>query len=194
MLKFVWVIYMSKNEKPHNRFAELRKEKGLTLQQVADAIGVGNNTISRYETGKREPKLETWLKLADFFDVPVTYLQGFDVSKIVSKSNVYGQSLMRILDFENNKTNLTNAEQDELTIAIGNLLGFITNILPYANANCDSETRKKNLKEFYKLIGNLSYVLLGKKPLISSGVPTFCPGNQKELLQVLNKINGLFVD
>ncbi len=194
MLKFVWVIYMSKNEKPHNRIAELRKEKGLTLQQVADAIGVGNNTISRYETGKREPKLETWLKLADFFDVPVTYLQGFDVSKIVSKSNVYGQSLMRILDFENNKTNLTNAEQDELTIAIGNLLGFITNILPYANANCDSETRKKNLKEFYKLIGNLSYVLLGKKPLISSGVPTFCPGNQKELLQVLNKINGLFVD
>ncbi|KRN59477.1 MULTISPECIES: helix-turn-helix domain-containing protein [Limosilactobacillus] len=185
---------MSKNEKPHNRIAELRKEKGLTLQQVADAIGVGNNTISRYETGKREPKLETWLKLADFFDVPVTYLQGFDVSKIVSKSNVYGQSLMRILDFENNKTNLTNAEQDELTIAIGNLLGFITNILPYANANCDSETRKKNLKEFYKLIGNLSYVLLGKKPLISSGVPTFCPGNQKELLQVLNKINGLFVD
>ncbi|WP_283576459.1 helix-turn-helix domain-containing protein [Limosilactobacillus oris] len=185
---------MSKNEKPHNRIAELRKGKGLTLQQVADAIGVGNNTISRYETGKREPKLETWLKLADFFDVPVTYLQGFDVSKIVSKSNVYGQSLMRILDFENNKTNLTNAEQDELTIAIGNLLGFITNILPYANANCDSETRKKNLKEFYKLIGNLSYVLLGKKPLISSGVPTFCPGNQKELLQVLNKINGLFVD
>ena len=101
---------------------------------------------------------------------------------------------MRILDFENNKTNLTNAEQDELTIAIGNLLGFITNILTYANAHCDSETRKKNLKEFYKLIGNLSYVLLGKKPLISSGVPTFCPGNQKELLQVLNKINGLFVD
>ena len=67
---------MSENKKPHNRIAELRKEKGLTLQQVADAIGVGNNTISRYETGKREPKLETWLKLADFFGVSVSYLQG----------------------------------------------------------------------------------------------------------------------
>lgn len=82
MLKFVWVIYMSKNEKPHNRIAELRKEKGLTLQQVADAIGVGNNTISRYETGKREPKLETWLKLADFFGVSVSYLQGISNNRI----------------------------------------------------------------------------------------------------------------
>lgn len=69
---------MSKNEKPHNRIAELRKEKGLTLQQVADAIGVGNNTISRYENGKREPKLETWIKLAVFFGVSVSYLQGLD--------------------------------------------------------------------------------------------------------------------
>ncbi|WP_251574580.1 helix-turn-helix domain-containing protein [Limosilactobacillus agrestimuris] len=67
---------MFESKKPHNRIAELRKEKGLTLQQVADAIGVGNNTISRYENGKREPKLETWLKLASFFDVPVPYLQG----------------------------------------------------------------------------------------------------------------------
>lgn len=81
MLKFVWVIYMSKNEKPHNRIAELRKEKGLTLQQVAHAIGVGNNTISRYETGKREPKLETWVKLAMFFGVSVSYLQGLDESE-----------------------------------------------------------------------------------------------------------------
>lgn len=61
-----------------NRIKEVRKKKGLSLQQVADAVGVGNNTISRYETGKREPKLETWQALADFFDVSVPYLQGID--------------------------------------------------------------------------------------------------------------------
>lgn len=67
---------MSEQKKPINKIAELRKEKGLTLKQVGDAIGVGNNTISRYESGQREPKLETWKKLADFFDVSVEYLQG----------------------------------------------------------------------------------------------------------------------
>ncbi|MDU7064452.1 MAG: helix-turn-helix transcriptional regulator, partial [Lactobacillus paragasseri] len=34
-------------------------------------------TISQYERGKREPKLETWQKLADFFGVSVPYLQGY---------------------------------------------------------------------------------------------------------------------
>ena len=48
------------------------------MQQVADAVGLGNNTISRYETGKREPKLSTWQALADFFNVSVPYLQGID--------------------------------------------------------------------------------------------------------------------
>ena len=62
-----------------NRIKEVRKKKGLSLQQVADAVGVGNNTISRYETGKREPKLETWNKLADYFHVPVAYLKGYMV-------------------------------------------------------------------------------------------------------------------
>ena len=62
-----------------NRIKEVRKKKGLSLQQVADAVGLGNNTISRYETGKREPKLETWNKLADYFHVPVAYLKGYTV-------------------------------------------------------------------------------------------------------------------
>lgn len=69
-----------KEKKPHNRIAELRKDRGLTIQQVADGIGVSNGTISRYEKGTREPKLETWIKLADFFDVPVSYLQGLTIS------------------------------------------------------------------------------------------------------------------
>lgn len=59
-----------------NRLTELRKKRGYTLADVGKALGVGTNTISRYETGKREPKLETWQKLADFFGVSVQYLQG----------------------------------------------------------------------------------------------------------------------
>lgn len=59
-----------------NRLKQLRKEKGLSLEQVGKAVGLSTNTISRYETGKREPKLKTWQKLASFFNVPVDYLLG----------------------------------------------------------------------------------------------------------------------
>lgn len=63
-----------------NRLKELRQKNNLTLVELGKKVGLANNTLSQYETGKREPKLETWQKLADFFDVPVSYLQGFGLS------------------------------------------------------------------------------------------------------------------
>lgn len=59
-----------------NRIKQLRKKEKLTIQQVADALNLSNGTISRYEQGTREPKIETWQALADFFEVSVPYLQG----------------------------------------------------------------------------------------------------------------------
>ena len=60
-----------------NRIKELRQKNNLTLKELGQKVGLATNTISRYETGKREPKLETWQKLADYFNVSVPYLQGF---------------------------------------------------------------------------------------------------------------------
>lgn len=61
-----------------NRLKEIRKKKGYTLIAAATIAGITNNTLSQYETGKREPKLEMWQKLADIYGVSVPYLQGID--------------------------------------------------------------------------------------------------------------------
>lgn len=53
-----------------------RKERNLTMKEVGIAIGVGESTISQYETGKRQPDQKTLLKLADYFGVTVDYLLG----------------------------------------------------------------------------------------------------------------------
>lgn len=53
-----------------------RKERNLTMKEVGIAIGVGESTISQYETGKRQPDQQTLLKLADYFGVTVDYLLG----------------------------------------------------------------------------------------------------------------------
>lgn len=60
-----------------NRIKELRQAKGLSLRDMSEKINMSYITISQYERGKREPKLETWQKLADFFGVSVPYLQGY---------------------------------------------------------------------------------------------------------------------
>ena len=64
-----------------NRLKELRHEKNLTLKEVSSQLEKNNLKISpdalgKYERGDREPKLDTWQKLADFFNVPVDYLLG----------------------------------------------------------------------------------------------------------------------
>ena len=55
----------------------LRKEKGLSQQQLATELNLGNQTnISRWESGKFEPDIASLIKLADFFDVSIDYLVG----------------------------------------------------------------------------------------------------------------------
>lgn len=59
-----------------NRLRKLRQRKGLTLKELGEKVGLKDNTISQYETGKREPKLETWIRLSKALQVPLPYLQG----------------------------------------------------------------------------------------------------------------------
>lgn len=64
-----------------NRLKQLRKEKGLTLDEIQSKTGIKRGTYNNYENGVTEPKLETWQKLADFFNVPVDYLLGISKDK-----------------------------------------------------------------------------------------------------------------
>lgn len=59
-----------------NRLKQLRKEKGLSLDEIQNKTGIKRGTYNNYENGVTEPKLETWQKLANFFNVPVDYLLG----------------------------------------------------------------------------------------------------------------------
>lgn len=61
-----------------NRIRELRTERDLSLMQLEQDVGISYFTLRRYELGDTEPKLETWLKLADYFGVSVGYLQGIE--------------------------------------------------------------------------------------------------------------------
>jgi len=55
----------------HNRLEVLRVERGLSRQQLADAIGVNYQTVGYLERGDYSPSLELAFRLADFFGLPV---------------------------------------------------------------------------------------------------------------------------
>lgn len=58
------------------RLSQLRAEKGLTQKEVAIDLKIAQNTLSQYETGKREPDFDTLLRIARYFDVTIDYLLG----------------------------------------------------------------------------------------------------------------------
>ena len=56
------------------RLKEIRKQKGISQLKLALDLNMSQNTISRYETGEREPGINELIKIADYFNVSVDYL------------------------------------------------------------------------------------------------------------------------
>jgi len=63
------------------RLKKLRKESGLTLDQLSSQLGIARTTLSGYESGRREPNMETILRIADLFNVSIDWLFGRTNSK-----------------------------------------------------------------------------------------------------------------
>lgn len=77
------------------RIREEREKMSYTLQQLADILGIAQNTLHNYEHSKRFPNVEMLIKLADIFNCSIDYLVGrTDIrdpdgpSKVVNINNV----------------------------------------------------------------------------------------------------------
>lgn len=58
------------------RLRAARKEMGLTQTELAERLGISFVGVSQWESGKRNPKKETLVRLAAILDVPVSYFLG----------------------------------------------------------------------------------------------------------------------
>ena len=58
------------------RIRDLRVDHNYTQQQIADYLGVKQNTYSQYEIGVLNYPLDVVIKLADLYEVSVDYLLG----------------------------------------------------------------------------------------------------------------------
>jgi transcriptional regulator with XRE-family HTH domain len=71
------------------RLRQLRKEKSLTLQQVADALGVTRACVSKWETGRSEPDLGSIDAVGAIFGITASELLANDSFDTELKSRDY---------------------------------------------------------------------------------------------------------
>ncbi len=58
------------NQEKIGRFLkELRKQKGLTQEQIAEKFNVSNRTISRWENGYNMPDIDILIEISDYYEV-----------------------------------------------------------------------------------------------------------------------------
>lgn len=59
-----------------NLIKELRKQRGLSQNQLAKEINISKKTLADWENGRRNPNEYNYKKLSDFFDVPIDTLKA----------------------------------------------------------------------------------------------------------------------
>lgn len=59
----------------------LRIDNGYTQKQIAELLGISQNTYSQYEIGVLNYPIDALIKLADFYDVSIDYLLGRTATK-----------------------------------------------------------------------------------------------------------------
>lgn len=87
---------------------KLRKEKGLTQEQLAEQVHVSNRAVSRWENGYTMPDLSILVELADFYGVDIReIINGERKCEIVDKD--FKEKLGKVTEY----TQLKNEEKIE---------------------------------------------------------------------------------
>lgn len=97
----------------------LRQNYKISQQQLADVIGVSQQSINKYENHNIEPDIETLMKMADYFCVSVDYLIGHSDEHGADVSSISADEAKLI----NNFRSLTPKQRESIVLIIKNYLG-----------------------------------------------------------------------
>ena len=132
-----------------NRIKQLRLEQHKTQKEVGEAVGLSDRSIAHYEKGIREPKLETWIKLADFFGVSVSYLQGMEQKDLEGLLKRFSNDVIILAEFIGENKSKSLSAKKIVDISLNSKMFFY----PY------DETDIKKIVNIISTIQNDNYLI-----------------------------------
>ena len=97
-----------------NRIKDLRKKRNITQIRLSIAAEVSQETISAYENGKAEPKMDKLIRIADFLNTSTDYLlerTNNDAPLSDTTNQVVDEQLNELI---NNYARLNNLQRKDL--------------------------------------------------------------------------------
>lgn len=77
----------------------LRNQNKISQQQLADVIGVTQQSINKYENHSVEPDIETLIKIADYFETTIDYLVGRTENSKENANEITSEEKSMIFNF-----------------------------------------------------------------------------------------------
>lgn len=112
---------------------DLRKEKNLTQEQLADVFNVSARTVSRWETGSNMPDISILVEIADYYDLDVREILNGERSNALPAGSSSIKDIAEYADKDKEKL----AVKTRL-YAIAGIIGIITYLCLRAFGNPDS--------------------------------------------------------
>lgn len=166
---------------------ELRKEKQLTQEQLAERFGVTNRSVSRWETGSNMPDLSILVELADFYDVDIRdIIDGERKGEDMNKEEK--ERLQLVADYAETEKNTLL-----MRLRIFSIVGLVSLI---AGLTMMVISRDNNLPVYDYLMGTLMGVAIGAllvAVFYSTGVLENMRKRKRTLMKVLLVISILFL-
>ena len=143
------------------RVRDLRRERGWTLEHLAERSGVSRAMISKLERGEKNPTLVVAAKVAEGLGVSLSRLVGIEERRRVVVVPREGRMVMR--DPE------TGFERQLLSPRFGGL-EFIRNVVPEGSTSGEFPPHRRGAEEYVVVEkGRLRVVLGGEEHVLEEG-------------------------
>lgn len=153
---------------------ELRKEKELTQEQLAEQFNVSNRTISRWETGRNMPDVSLLVELAEFYQVDIKeIIDGERKSEIMNEKT--RDTLVKVAEYTEQDKKMQYYKMRHMIGGI--LIGFGTFLIISALSIFPSDSSWGSI---YSIIGSI---------IVSTGIyQLICQKKHRILLSIASFI------
>ena len=106
---------------------DLRKEKGLTQEQLAETLNVSRRTVSRWETGSNMPDLDLLMEIADLYEVDLREMLNGERKSEDKMNKELEETVLQVAEY-------TNADKQRVTKTVQGffLLGILALVINVA--------------------------------------------------------------
>lgn len=134
---------------------DLRKEKGITQEELAEKMMVSNRTVSRWETGSNLPDIEILIELSDYYNVDLREILDGEKKGENNMDKDLKETVIKVADYKDEEKKKF-LKFINIVLIIAFILGTINMVINFV----DPQNTSAVFDFFHGFCGGVSYAAL----------------------------------